>query len=117
MGIISYFSPAGPESVMSIFELLYIERRNSPLAWEDTQYFWLFGYFQGSSSGRKNQVNRRPILSVSCTAAILRGDLSLKDVCEQQAVFSPTAGAALDGILPHQLQTSLLTCISNNMAY
>lgn len=73
---LSYFSPASPESEVSIFELLYIERRNSPLECGVTPYFWLFSYFQGSSSGLKNQINRPSFPLISCTDTILGGDIS-----------------------------------------
>jgi hypothetical protein len=112
----SYFSPAGPESEISIFELLSRERRNSTLECGATQYFWLFGSFQGSSSGLKNQVNRRSFPLVSCTVAILGGDLSLKAIREPQTVFTLTAGAPVHSFFPHSLRTfptdlHLLRCV------
>lgn len=83
----SYFSPVSPESEVSIFELLYIERRNSPLECGVTLYFWLFGYFQGSSSGLKNQINSRSFPLISCTDTILGGDTSPRPVGEWTGCF------------------------------
>ena len=70
------FRPASPESEMSIFESLYIERRNSHPECGVARYFWLFVYFHGSSSGPKSQVNRRPFALIACTDTILGGHTS-----------------------------------------
>lgn len=88
MGIIILQSYVSLESEISIFEVLYIERRNSPSECGVTQYFWLIGYFQGSSSGLKNRINRGSFPLIFCTDTILGGDTSPKPRQRTGRLFS-----------------------------